>query len=82
MRFGWQSWAGAPATQSPDGDSSHGDMECHLAGGKEPELVREVERYRLEIVRLTSTHSLGSGTQLLERSWTLFHSGVTRGERR
>ncbi|KAI3351147.1 hypothetical protein L3Q82_005709 [Scortum barcoo] len=26
------------------------DMECHLAGGKEPELVREVERYRLEIV--------------------------------
>ncbi|KAI3365932.1 hypothetical protein L3Q82_009701 [Scortum barcoo] len=40
-------------------------------GGKEPELVREVERYRLEIVRLTSTHSLGSGTQLLERGWTL-----------
>ncbi|KAI3353743.1 hypothetical protein L3Q82_004980 [Scortum barcoo] len=37
-------------------------------GGKEPELVREVERYRLEIVGLTSTHSsLGSGTQLLER---------------
>ncbi|KAI3359422.1 hypothetical protein L3Q82_002925 [Scortum barcoo] len=32
-------------------------------GGKEPELVREVERYRLEIVGLTSTHSLGSGTQ-------------------
>ncbi|KAI3359404.1 hypothetical protein L3Q82_002907 [Scortum barcoo] len=25
-------------------------------GGKEPELVREVERYRLEIVGLTSTH--------------------------
>ncbi|KAI3361386.1 hypothetical protein L3Q82_013554 [Scortum barcoo] len=25
------------------------DMECHLTGGKEPELVREVERYRLEI---------------------------------
>ncbi|KAI3365660.1 hypothetical protein L3Q82_010734 [Scortum barcoo] len=37
-------------------------------GGKEPELVREVERYRLEIVGLTSTHSLGSGTQLLERA--------------
>ncbi|KAI3366378.1 hypothetical protein L3Q82_000536 [Scortum barcoo] len=30
-------------------------------GGKEPELVREVERYRLEIVGLASTHdSLGS----------------------
>ncbi|KAI3362005.1 hypothetical protein L3Q82_012347 [Scortum barcoo] len=42
-------------------------MECHLAGGKEPELsVREVERYRLEIVGLTSMHSMGSGTQLLE----------------
>uniref|UniRef100_A0AAV2L504 Uncharacterized protein n=1 Tax=Knipowitschia caucasica TaxID=637954 RepID=A0AAV2L504_KNICA len=51
-------------------------------GGKEPELVGEVERYRLEIVGLTSTHSLGSGTQLLERGWTLHFSGVSRGERR
>ncbi|KAM8749158.1 craniofacial development protein 2-like [Acanthopagrus schlegelii] len=51
-------------------------------GGKEPELVREVERYRLEIVGLSSTHSLGSGTELLERGWTLFYSGVARGERR
>ncbi|KAK3566415.1 hypothetical protein QTP86_032265, partial [Hemibagrus guttatus] len=47
--------------------------------GKEPELVREVERYRLEIVGLASTHSLGSGTQLLERGWTLFFSGVPHG---
>ena len=30
--------------------------------GKEPELVQEVERYRLEIVGLTSTYNLGSGT--------------------
>ncbi|KAK3543121.1 hypothetical protein QTP70_011658 [Hemibagrus guttatus] len=51
-------------------------------GGKEPELVREVERYRLEIVGLASTHSLGSGTQLLERGWTLFFSVVPHGERR
>ncbi|KAK3512667.1 hypothetical protein QTP70_020882 [Hemibagrus guttatus] len=50
-------------------------------GGKEPELVREVERYQLEIVGLASTHSLGSGTQLLERGWTLFFSGVLHGER-
>ncbi|KAK3545285.1 hypothetical protein QTP70_003049, partial [Hemibagrus guttatus] len=57
------------------------DMECHLTGGKEPELVREVEWYRLEIVGLASTHSLGSGTQLLERDWTLFFSGVPHGER-
>ncbi|KAK3571523.1 hypothetical protein QTP86_012904 [Hemibagrus guttatus] len=27
-------------------------------------------------------HSLGSGTQLLERGWTLFYSGVPHGERR
>ncbi|KAK3538435.1 hypothetical protein QTP86_002335 [Hemibagrus guttatus] len=51
-------------------------------GGKEPELVREVERYRLEIVGLASTHSLGSGTQLLERGWTLLFSGVPHDERR
>ncbi|KAK3505988.1 hypothetical protein QTP70_003200 [Hemibagrus guttatus] len=51
-------------------------------GGEEPELVREVERYRLEIAGLASTHSLGSGTQLLERGWTLFFSGVPHGERR
>ncbi len=44
--------------------------------------MREVERYQLEIVRLTSTHSLGSGTQLLEKGWTLFYSGVAHGERR
>ncbi|KAK3521244.1 hypothetical protein QTP70_001556 [Hemibagrus guttatus] len=50
--------------------------------GKEPELVREVERYWLEIVGLASMHSLGSGTQLLERGWTLFYSKVPRGERR
>ncbi|KAK3519708.1 hypothetical protein QTP70_002679 [Hemibagrus guttatus] len=53
-----------------------------LGGGGEPELVREVERYWLETVRLSSTHSLGSGTQLLERGWTLFFSGVPHGERR
>nr|XP_057925644.1 craniofacial development protein 2-like [Doryrhamphus excisus] len=50
--------------------------------GKEPELVREVEIFRLDIVGLTLTHSLGSGTKLLERGWTLFYSGVAAGERR
>ena len=34
MGYGWQSWAGAPVARSPDGDSSHGDMEFHLAGGE------------------------------------------------
>ena len=48
-------WTGAQTNQSLDGDSGHGDMECHLAGGeKEPELVWEVEWYWLEIVGLTS----------------------------
>ncbi|KAK3568204.1 hypothetical protein QTP86_000221 [Hemibagrus guttatus] len=51
-----------------------------LLGGFE--LVREVEWYRLEIIRLASMHSLCSGTQLLERGWTLFYSGVPHGERR
>ena len=44
--------------------------------------MREVERYRLEIVGITSTHGLDSGTTLLERGWTLHHSGVAHGERR
>uniref|UniRef100_A0A3B3QR52 Endonuclease/exonuclease/phosphatase domain-containing protein n=1 Tax=Paramormyrops kingsleyae TaxID=1676925 RepID=A0A3B3QR52_9TELE len=50
--------------------------------GKEPELVREVVKFQLDIVGLTSTHSLGSGTSLLKGVWTLFHSGVAHGERR
>ena len=57
-----------------------GTWNVTLLGGKESELVQEVELYWLEIVGLTSTHILGSGTQLLERGWTLFHSGVARGE--
>ena len=50
--------------------------------GKELELVEEVERFRLDIVGLTSTHSSGSGTQVLERGWTLSFAGVAPGERR
>uniref|UniRef100_A0A674MKS4 Endonuclease/exonuclease/phosphatase domain-containing protein n=1 Tax=Takifugu rubripes TaxID=31033 RepID=A0A674MKS4_TAKRU len=50
--------------------------------GKELELVGEVERYRLDMVGLTSTHSVGSETQVLEGGWTLFYAGVTQGERR
>lgn len=47
--------------------------------GKEPELVEEVERYRLDIVGLTSTHS--SGTKILDRGWSLSYSGVDLCER-
>ena len=35
-------------------------------GGKEPELVREVERYWLDLVGPTSTHSVGSGSKVLD----------------
>ena len=44
--------------------------------------MREVERYQLDMVGLTSTHSTGSGTKLLERGWTLYFSGVAQGVRR
>jgi len=39
-------------------------------------------RYQLDMVGLTSTHSTGSGTKLLERVWTLSFSGVAQGVRR
>jgi len=57
------------------------DVEHHLTG-KELELVQEVERYRLEMVGLTSTHSTDSGTKLLERGWTLSFSRAAQGVRR
>ena len=53
----------------------------NVTSGKEPELVREVERFQLDMVGFTSTHSTGSGTKLLERGWTLSFSGVAQGVR-
>jgi exonuclease III len=49
--------------------------------GKEQELVQEIEKYRLDIVGLSSTHSKGSGTVNLEKGWTLYYSGVNVQER-
>ncbi|XP_034049376.1 uncharacterized protein LOC117530597 [Thalassophryne amazonica] len=46
--------------------------------GKELELVREVECYQLDLVGLASTHSLGSGTILFDKGWTLFFSEVAQ----
>lgn len=67
----------ARITQYSDFDPGHGDMECDLAGGERAwPSIMGVEYWRLEIVGLTSTHCLGSGTQLLERSWTLFLAAV------
>ncbi|KAI3370554.1 hypothetical protein L3Q82_025315, partial [Scortum barcoo] len=76
---------GPRTTQSLEQNSGNRDMECHLAGGEGALSSNECGRLRgtgLEIVGLTSTHSLGSGTQLLERGWTLHYSGVAQGERR
>uniref|UniRef100_A0A8C6LWE5 Endonuclease/exonuclease/phosphatase domain-containing protein n=1 Tax=Nothobranchius furzeri TaxID=105023 RepID=A0A8C6LWE5_NOTFU len=50
--------------------------------GKEPELVCEVERFRLDIFCLTPTHGSASGTSFLERGWTFYHSGFAPTERR
>lgn len=44
--------------------------------GKEPELVLEVKRYKLDIVVLISTNSTGSGSNLLEKGWTFSFSRV------
>lgn len=44
--------------------------------------MQEVEGYRLGIVGLTSTHSLGSGTQFFERGRILHLFDVDHGERR
>ena len=72
-----------------------GRVQCELGGGRGAGTLAgrssaaeassrdvEVEKFRLDMVGLTSTHSKGSGTSLLERGWTLFHSGVATGERR
>ena len=49
--------------------------------GKKPELVCEVEKLRLDIIGLTSMHGKGSGTNLLQRGWTLYHSEVADRQR-
>lgn len=48
---------------------------------KELELDQEVEQYWLDIVSLASTQSVGFGTLILERGWTLCCNGVAHGER-
>ena len=42
--------------------------------GKEIELVREAEKYHLDILGLSSTKRKGSGIEDIE-GWKLFHSG-------
>lgn len=68
--FEWQLGPSNLTSQSLDQMSDYRDMECHfVAGGRDPELLWEVERHWPEKVGLTSTHS--SGSRLLERGWTI-----------
>lgn len=48
---------------------------------QKPEVMQEVERYRLEIVRLTSEYCVDSGTQYLKRSLS-FHDSICPRKRR
>lgn len=40
----------------------------------------EAERYWLDIVGLTLPQGMGSGTNLVDRGWIFFSSGVAAGE--
>lgn len=55
-------------------------MECNHCLGKVPDLVYGVERYQQNAVGLTSMHSIDSGTNLLDRRWTLSYSGIVHVE--
>ena len=76
------SGSGGDGPQLPRPGLTLGTWNVTSLWGKELELVREVERYRLDLVELTSTHSIGSGSKLLDRGETLFFSGVAKGVRR
>ncbi|TWW62683.1 hypothetical protein D4764_04G0013300 [Takifugu flavidus] len=67
---------GSPPAGGAKGVGCIGTWNVTSLVGKEPELVHGVEKFRLNIVGLASMHSKGSGTSLLERGWTLYHSGV------
>jgi exonuclease III len=44
--------------------------------GKEIEVVREMEKYRLQLLGLSEVKKNGSGKKRLEKGFTLRHSGV------
>ncbi|MGH2507006.1 MAG: reverse transcriptase domain-containing protein [Ktedonobacteraceae bacterium] len=45
-------------------------------GSKEPELVEEAMRYRLDIIGVSETKLRGKGTRDLDHGWKLFYSGL------
>lgn len=52
-----------------------------LLGRKELELMWEVEICRLDIAGLTSTHSVSSGTKVLDKGQSISYLEVAQGER-
>lgn len=61
----------ASTIETSEQTSGYRDMECHLA-------MWEVERYWVEIVGLSTTHNMDSGTQLFERGWTVCYTELPR----
>lgn len=61
-------------TQPSDQNSGYRDMEYH-------DFMHEVRENQLEIVRLTSVHSMHSGSQLHERGWMLHYSGFGQSKK-
>lgn len=70
--FVWQSWPGARVIQSPDSDSSHGDMECPFAEGKRA--WASAGGGAVSTKDSWARLPVQSGTHLLERDWTRFYS--------
>ena len=59
----------------------HGFMDIGIwnvrsLGSKEPELVEEATKYRLDIVGVSETKLKGKGTRDLNKGWKLFYSGL------
>jgi exonuclease III len=45
-------------------------------GSKEPELIEEATKYRLDIVGVSETKFKGNGSRDLDKGWKLFYSGL------
>lgn len=60
-------------------ESDEGFWECGMEmERKESDPARDVERYLLHLMVLTSTHCVSIGNKLLDRGWTLFFCSSPR----
>lgn len=53
-------------SQSPVSETGFWDVQCYLTWAKKPKLVREVEKYRLDIAGLTSMLDFWEAVKLKE----------------